>query len=330
MALLARLNDFAPSTVIVSQQVDDEFNQLVNILNGTSTNKDALVKFNDATNPVLRVDQIGAGTIQHWLQNGTEKARMANNGQLAIGTTQTGSGVNRLAVNADANNASLLVSFQTAGTEKALRLAMEGATSGGLGALEVTKFDGAAVQTYWKANLNGETNVAAGHPLTIASIPTAKTVTLGGQYSQNVTPAGNVSTGETDLHSYTIAANVFANDGDSMPFNFGGDFANNANNKQVRAYFGGTAFFDSTAIAFQNAGWALYGEVIRVSSSAVILTFTYVVNGASGNVAYGRAFSITGLSFTGTLVFKATGQATSNNDIRELASVLRKFGRNNT
>lgn len=82
MSVLVRITDFVPSTLIKSQEVDDEFNQLVNILSGVSTNKDALIKFSDGANPVLRVDQLGAGVIQQWLQNGTVKSRINNNGSL--------------------------------------------------------------------------------------------------------------------------------------------------------------------------------------------------------------------------------------------------------
>jgi len=80
MAVLTRITDFIPNTLIVSQEVDDEFNQLVNILSGVSTNKDALIKYSDGSGAVLRVDQLGAGLIQQWLQNGSVKSRINNNG----------------------------------------------------------------------------------------------------------------------------------------------------------------------------------------------------------------------------------------------------------
>jgi hypothetical protein len=59
-------------------------NQLVNLLSGVSTNKDTLLKYSHATDPVLRVDQLGAGVIQQWLQNGTVKARINNDGSFLI------------------------------------------------------------------------------------------------------------------------------------------------------------------------------------------------------------------------------------------------------
>lgn len=80
MAVLVRITDFVPSTLIKSQEMDDELNQLVNLLSGVSTSKDTLLKFSDGSNPVLRVDQLGAGVIQQWLQNGSVKAIMKGSG----------------------------------------------------------------------------------------------------------------------------------------------------------------------------------------------------------------------------------------------------------
>lgn len=84
MAVLARVTDFVPNTLIQSQQVDDELNQLVNLLSGVSTNKDALIKYTHATDPVLRVDQLGAGLIQQWLNNGTARASMSALGKFLL------------------------------------------------------------------------------------------------------------------------------------------------------------------------------------------------------------------------------------------------------
>src|SRR5262245_49851208 len=84
MSLLFRITDFVPSTLIKSQEMDDELNQLVNLLSGVSTNKDTLLKFSDGSNPVLRVDQLGAGLIQQWLNNGTSRASLSALGKLLL------------------------------------------------------------------------------------------------------------------------------------------------------------------------------------------------------------------------------------------------------
>src|SRR5262245_63790258 len=65
--------------------LDGEFNQLVGTagaLNGGGSAKRILVKYNHATEPVLEVDQLGAGLIFQGKQNGVEKIRVENDGDL--------------------------------------------------------------------------------------------------------------------------------------------------------------------------------------------------------------------------------------------------------
>lgn len=79
---LSRLFDFTPSTTISSSEVDSEFNQLVNLLNGVSTDKDAVIRISHATLPVLKLDQTGAGPIALLQAGGITKIEVNNSGQL--------------------------------------------------------------------------------------------------------------------------------------------------------------------------------------------------------------------------------------------------------
>lgn len=98
MAGIQRITDFIPNTLIVSQEVDDEFNQLVNLLSGVSDDNDAILRYTHATDPVLKVDQLGAGDIQEWLQNGTAKARIANDGTVETPALVHPSGSGRVVI----------------------------------------------------------------------------------------------------------------------------------------------------------------------------------------------------------------------------------------
>jgi len=65
--------------------LDNEFNQYVGasgIFNGGTTATKLLVKASDATDPPIAVDQIGAGLILQGKQNGVEKFRIENDGDL--------------------------------------------------------------------------------------------------------------------------------------------------------------------------------------------------------------------------------------------------------
>src|SRR5437762_11930590 len=80
--LLARLTTFVLQAYFVASQVDNEFNQIVNILNGTSTDKRIYSQFSDGSLPVLRLNQTGAGDIADFQQAGTSKITIKNNGQI--------------------------------------------------------------------------------------------------------------------------------------------------------------------------------------------------------------------------------------------------------
>ena len=63
--------------------LDGEHNQLVGasgVLNGNSTASKLLIKTSDASDPPVDQDQIGAGLLARWKQNGSSKATITNDG----------------------------------------------------------------------------------------------------------------------------------------------------------------------------------------------------------------------------------------------------------
>lgn len=83
MGLIQRLNNFQPSTVISASQVNAEFNQIINLLSGGSSNFYAFIQFGDSILPVCRLNQVGAGTIFEALKNGSQLFVVQNNGQIS-------------------------------------------------------------------------------------------------------------------------------------------------------------------------------------------------------------------------------------------------------
>jgi len=89
MALLARTTASFDAIKPVPDLVklDNEFNQLVGsngALNGGSTGNRVLTKYSHATEPVLELDQLGAGPIQIWKKSGTARTTLDNVGNLLI------------------------------------------------------------------------------------------------------------------------------------------------------------------------------------------------------------------------------------------------------
>jgi hypothetical protein len=79
---LSRVTDFIPSTPILSAEVDSEFNQIVNLLNSTSSNIKATLKVSDSGDPPLELNQLSTGPILKGFQAGVENFRIRNDGSI--------------------------------------------------------------------------------------------------------------------------------------------------------------------------------------------------------------------------------------------------------
>lgn len=88
-SLLAKLFNYVPSTPITTvAPLDADQNQLVGAngaLNGGSTDKKLLTRASDASDPPYDLDQLGAGLLARWKQNGVEKIRINNDGSITTG-----------------------------------------------------------------------------------------------------------------------------------------------------------------------------------------------------------------------------------------------------
>lgn len=85
MSLLSRLHDadIANGNIVDADDLKDEFDQLVNILNGTSNNKEALIKLTSPTVAPLTLNQLNAaGPVQIWQLNSVDKIKINELAQL--------------------------------------------------------------------------------------------------------------------------------------------------------------------------------------------------------------------------------------------------------
>lgn len=143
---------------------------------------------------------------------------------------------------------------------------------------------------------------------------------IGGTINVNTTAVGNVGAGEDDLMTYTVPANVLAVNGDRLEFRMAGTFAANANNKRVRIKYGATTLLDTTALAFNAAEWAVNGQIIR--TGATTQKAICVFSSSSTLLTTTTDYTTPGETLSGTVVLKATGEATSNDDITEEMSTV--------
>jgi hypothetical protein len=85
MATLARLYDFTPGDTIRSAEVDAEYDQIIDLLNGTSTSVQTYLQLNDVALPTLKVNQTvtnAGATILSLLANGVEKVKVDGVGKI--------------------------------------------------------------------------------------------------------------------------------------------------------------------------------------------------------------------------------------------------------
>jgi len=127
------------------------------------------------------------------------------------------------------------------------------------------------------------------------------------------TQTGSVTTGETDLWSYTVTGNSLNTNGDSLTFDVCVSAANTANSKTVKVYWGGTVIMTTPTIAAQNGDAHIRGTIIRKDATTCYCSVSLTTLTKWGIVA-------TYTSVTATLssnqIFKVTGTAAvANNDI---------------
>jgi hypothetical protein len=131
----------------------------------------------------------------------------------------------------------------------------------------------------------------------------------------STTAVGNVGAGEDDLMSYPIQANTLNYDGKALRITAWGDYGANGNSKIMRGYFAGTGVvLMNGAPNAQN--WKAEMMIVRTGASAQVLSGWSFIRGAGADVFTPAQVTPAGDTTT-TLTAKFTGDATSNNDVRQ-------------
>lgn len=136
---------------------------------------------------------------------------------------------------------------------------------------------------------------------------------VGGTLVANVTAVGNVGSGEDDLISYTVPASTLDTNGHSVRFTTPVAFAANGNNKTVKVYWNGSSVYSTTAVAAN----ATAIEVVTIITRTGAATQNVTVRIVSGDslIADHTVFTTGAGTLSGGVIFKLTGEATSNDDI---------------
>lgn len=139
----------------------------------------------------------------------------------------------------------------------------------------------------------------------------------------NFTDVGNVGTGEDNLMTYSIPAGKLANDGDYLEFTMTLIFAANVNAKEVKLYYGATNFYASTAQIQNGGSMEIKGTIIRTGATSQRITFSQV-NNTTLFPDYAD-YTTASETLANAITLKATGEATSNNDIVQKILLVKYF-----
>lgn len=138
------------------------------------------------------------------------------------------------------------------------------------------------------------------------------TAQLGGILNTQTATAANCGTSETDIFTYTLPASVLNANGRGVRVITWGTTSANANNKQLRLYFGGTVISDSAAAAYNAQNWKFTADVMRTGSNTqTSSTHLTLAQAGTGNIEWQQDTNLTKTD-TGTLIIKLTGDCPSN------------------
>lgn len=138
----------------------------------------------------------------------------------------------------------------------------------------------------------------------------------------NITPVGNVGAGEDDLMTFTIPANTFAVNGDTVVLE--GQYLTDLNpgqNVDLKPKLGSTTLLSLTSLDFGrfSASVTIRVSITRLTSTTALVNTKFESSYAesttslfAGNVSPTDPV-LTGLDFTAALTFKTTGES-SNSD----------------
>lgn len=135
---------------------------------------------------------------------------------------------------------------------------------------------------------------------------------IGGKIAGQ-TGTTSVGSSETDLATTTIGAYVVGNNAETLMFEYWGTLAANANSKRIRAYFGSTTVFDSTAQAANTGDWIVTLRGVRTGPTTIRWAATFKCDNILYTNIVDTSTSSDSLANSNTL--RLTGLGVSDGDI---------------
>jgi hypothetical protein len=139
----------------------------------------------------------------------------------------------------------------------------------------------------------------------------------------NFVTVGNVGTGEDDLMTYSLPAGTLNKDGEGVRITAWGNKANNANAKTVKLYAGAQELATLALTAAEAGEWKVVAELIRTAED--VQKFHSVIHDAPTS-QQDQADGAGALDDGAAIILKATGTATSDDDIQQEGLIVEVIG----
>jgi len=176
-----------------------------------------------------------------------------------------------------------------------------------------------------KVTTNGTTlgTLNAGTMNVLAGASATGTTRVGGTLNANITPVGNVTTGDDTLMSYTLPANAMDATGRGVRIIAWGTTANNANAKAVRLYFGATTLGAVAMTVSQANTWRYVAEVLRVDATTQTASEWFIQYGTT--ILHETNITAPGETLSSAVVIKVTGEGVDTDDITQSGMIVEFF-----
>lgn len=136
------------------------------------------------------------------------------------------------------------------------------------------------------------------------------------------TAVGNVGTGEDNLINFSIPAQAAMNiAGQAIECIFSGTYANNANAKTLKFYFGSTAILNKSLTINQAGTWLIKVYMVATSATAQTYVVEFIERGTLS--VEDVIVSTSAVSSASAMTVKCTGTATADNDIVNTIGIVR-------
>ena len=201
-----------------------------------------------------------------------------------------------------------LVGIDTAGGNTVQKQLNEKATKADLGTIASQDADNVTITG---GNIS-DTDIESS-TIQIKAGATTAFLNVGGTLQVDTTTVGNTAGVETDLITYTIAANTLSQTGSYLEITAFGTIAANANLKEVKLILGSTTLLATGSVGANNGSWQIKAKIIRIGAAVEKCICTIV----SDNVLVidEAKYVAAGEDLAASLIIKCTGNGVANNDI---------------